>query len=139
MKSKMLIIIFTLFISVWTLSVNAQTAIPEGKVQLIEFTNATAKFTVPEGKRWTIHNAFASYPGDDNTYSIWIKSINGTILFDPSKMIAGKCIWSSNLLVNLNLPLVLPENTSFELVITKKADKTRSLYDTKAFLNYTEN
>jgi len=138
MKSKLTIFIITLLLSVWSLSVNAQTTVPNGKAQLIEFTNATAKFTVPLGKTWTVHNVFTSYPTDDNTYSIWVKSLNGIILTDISKNILGKLLFSSNAAANINLPLVLPENTSLELIMIKKVGETRSLHDKSAFFNYTE-
>jgi hypothetical protein len=137
MKSKLTIFLATLFLSVFSLSGNAQTTIQKGKAQLIEFTNATAKFTVPSGKTWTIHSAFTSYPDDDNTYGISIKSINGIIQADISNEKMGKALFSSNLLANI-LPLVLPENTSLELIITKRVGEIRSLYDKSAFLNYTE-
>jgi predicted nucleotidyltransferase component of viral defense system len=138
MNSKLTIFITALLLSVWSFSVDAQTTVPKGKAQLIEFTNATAKFTVPEGKTWTVHSAFMAYPSDNNQYSIVIKSINGVILTDLSKNIVGKFIFHSNLLANLNLPLVFPEKTVFELIIIKKEGETRSLYDKNAFLNLTE-
>jgi len=53
------ILLFVLFLTTWTLTINAQTTIPKGKAKLIEFTNATAKFTVPEGKTWYIKNTFS--------------------------------------------------------------------------------
>lgn len=136
----MTIFFITLSISVWSLTVNAQTTIPNGKAHLIEFTNATAKFTVPEGKTWVIYNAFTSIPQDENTYSIWIKSINGMIISDISKQIWGKLLYSSNGLANIILPLILPENTTIELIIIKRDDVTdiRSLYAKSAFLNYVE-
>jgi len=140
MKSKMTIFIVTLFLSVCTFSSNAQTTTPKGKAQLIEFTNETAKFIVPEGKTWTIYNAFTTVPQDENIYSIWVKSINGIIITDISKKIFGKILYSSYTLVSIILPLILPENTTIELVVLKKDDATgiKSLYDQIAFLNYIE-
>jgi hypothetical protein len=140
MKSKMTIFIVTLFLSVCTFSSNAQTTTPKGKAQLIEFTNETAKFIVPEGKTWAIYNAFTTVPEGDNIYSIWVKSINGIIITDISKKIFGKILYSSYTLVDIILPLILPENTTIELVVLKKDDATgiRSLYDQIAFLNYIE-
>jgi hypothetical protein len=140
MKSKMTIFIVTLFLSVCYLSGNAQTSMPKGKAQLIEFTNETAKFIVPEGKTWTIYNAFTTVPQDENIYSIWVKSINGIIITDISKKIFGKILYSSYTLVDIILPLILPENTTIELVVLKKDDATgiKSLYDQIAFLNYIE-
>lgn len=140
MNLKMTVFIVTLFLSVCSLSVNAQTAIPKGKAQLFEFSNATAKFTVPGGKTWTIYNAFTTIPQDDNTYSIWVKSINGIIISDISKKIWGKLLYSSNGISSINIPLILPENTTIELIVIKRDDETniRSLYDKNAFLNYIE-
>jgi hypothetical protein len=139
MKSKLTIFIITLLLSVWSLSVNAQTTVPNGKAQLIEFTNATAKFTVPAGKTWTVIGAFTSYNSSDGyTYSIRVKSINGTVLTDLSKNLVGLLVYSSNGLVNINLPLCLPENTSFEIIVVKTINETRTPYDNKAYLNYIE-
>ena len=76
MKSKFSIFVATLFISVYALSVNAQTTLSKGKAQLIEFTNATAKFTVPVGNTWVVNNVFSYYDrGID--LKVYIKSING--------------------------------------------------------------
>jgi hypothetical protein len=110
------------------------------KHNYFEFSNATAKFTVPGGKTWTIYNAFTTIPQDDNTYSIWVKSINGIIISDISKKIWGKLLYSSNGISNINIPLILPENTTIELIVIKRDDETniRSLYDKNAFLNYIE-
>jgi hypothetical protein len=139
MKSKLTIFITTLLLSVWSLSVNSQTIVPKGKAQLIEFTNATAKFTVPAGKTWTVYGAFTSYNvSDEYTYSIFVKSINGTVLTDISKNLVGLLVYSSNGLANINRPLYLPENTSFELIVTKRLQETRTPYDNKAYLNYIE-
>ncbi len=136
----MTIFIVMLFLSVCTFSGNAQTTTPKGKAQLIEFTNETGKFIVPEGKTWTIYNAFTTVPQDENIYSIWVKSINGIIITDISKKIFGKILYSSYTLVDIILPLILPENTTIELVVLKKDDATgiKSLYDQIAFLNYIE-
>ena len=60
----------------------AQTTILNGKARLIEFTNKTAKFIVPERKTCTIYNSFTTYPRNENSYSIWVKSINGNKIFN---------------------------------------------------------
>lgn len=138
MKLTLTIFFAAFFLGVCNLSSYAQSITPKSKAQLIEFTNATAKFTVPPGKTWTVHNVFTSFPVDDNTYSITIKSINSILLTDISKNILGKLLFSSNNLANLNYPIVLPENTTIELIIMKRLGETRSLYDKSAFLNFTE-
>ncbi len=118
------VFIVTLFLSVYSLSGIAQIAIPNGKAQLIEFTNATAKLTVPEGKSWYIYSAFmdnqvvnyteSSY---DMTY-ILIKGINGKIHTDLTKNIYGTRLYagrSGN--GNISYPLIFPEKTIIEFII----------------------
>ncbi len=124
MNLKMTVFIVTLFLSVCSLSGNAQTTIPKGKAQLIEFTNATAKFTVPEGKSWYIYSAFmdnqiVNYTESnyDMTY-ILIKSLNGKIHTDLTKNIYGTRLYagrSGN--CNISYPLILPEKTIIEFII----------------------
>ena len=60
MKSKLTNLFATLFLCLWAVCANAQITTPNGKAQLIEFTNATAKFTVPAGKTWVVNNVFSS-------------------------------------------------------------------------------
>ena len=94
MKLTLTIFFAAFFLGVCNLSSNAQTTTPKSKAQLIEFTNATAKFTVPLGKTWTVHSVFTSFPVDDNTYSITFKSINSILITDISKNILGKLLFS---------------------------------------------
>ena len=144
MKSKLTIFITTLLLSVCSLSINAQTTMLQGKAQLIEFTNATAKFTVPAGKTWTVYGAFTSYiANDEDSYSIFVKSINGSVLTDFSKRLVGLPVYISKSISfsfqgGVNLPLYLPENTSFELIVTKRTQGTFTPHDNKAYLNYIE-
>ena len=81
-------ILLILFLCVWSFPIKAQTAVPIGKAQLIEFTNATAKFTVPEGKTWIIYSIFSDYITggtvdnrgyliDTEDVRIFIKKLNG--------------------------------------------------------------
>ena len=83
MKSKLTFFFVAIVLSVLALSVNAQTTIPKGKSQLIEFTNSTAKFAVPEGKTWYIYNVFCeqSYTQgtEEKEASIFLKSITSPI------------------------------------------------------------
>jgi hypothetical protein len=136
MKSKMTIFIVTLFLSVCYLSGNAQTSMPKGKAQLIEFTNATAKFTVTAGKTWHINNAF-SFFGRNPIYWIFIKSINGTILTDYSKKVYGPILYHSDVLYP-NTSLVFPENTTFELIILVGERNEQVLCEKKAYINFIE-
>ena len=128
MKSKMTVFIITLFLSVCSLSGNAQTTIPKGKAQLIEFTNATAKFSVPTGKTWILYNAFSDYctdmkPTEEGgltaaSIRIFIKSINDIPKTDITKKIYGTQLFMSrDAGKTIGMPIILPENTKFELVL----------------------
>ena len=127
MKSKMTIFIAALFISTWSLSGNAQTTVPKGKVQLIEFTNTTAKLKVPEGKTWYIYGVFGS--GLD----IYMKSLNGTELTDlPTQKLGSH--------LGTNILKIFPQNTNFELIILTLNEDTNKyiLSENKAWINYVE-
>ncbi len=119
--------------------INTASSVPHESAKLINFTNANAKFTVPQGKTWAIHDAFVIHSNDGNSYYILIKSLNGILMTDLSKNIYGKGLYYSNALANPTLPILLPENTVFELIVYTKYDNgQRALYDGQAFLNYIE-
>jgi hypothetical protein len=113
MKSKTSYILITMLIlSIWQFKSYAQTSAPKGKAQLTEFTNATAKFTVPEGKTWYIYNIFFDTKSDDGKAAlITLKSIND-VNFEE-----GSYLFSSNQMFVMRFPLVFPEKTTFELTI----------------------
>lgn len=116
------------------LAINTASSVPHESAKLINFTNANAKFTVPQGKTWAIHDAFLTEPLSRDSYTIFIKSINGILMTDFSKNLYGKHLYASS------LPIFLPENTVFELIVLKIADDDNRamLYDGQAFLNYIE-
>ncbi|MFT5778333.1 MAG: hypothetical protein ACI837_001289 [Crocinitomicaceae bacterium] len=99
--------------------------------KLIKFTNSTAKFTVPAGSSWEIVNIFSQSIGskgiyqDDNGYvqadvvRVFLKSINGEIMTDLATNKLGPVYFRGpNHERTQHLPLVLPEGTVFELLIT---------------------
>lgn len=135
------IIIVVLIICVWSYNVIAQTSVPNGKAQLTEFTNATAKFTVPAGKTWEILSVLTSTDEGDKQMQVLIKTINGNTLTDLSTKMYGPSLCGSHnyssVAVPVQYPIVLPENTTFELVIITTG-ATPSLCYKKAFLNYIE-
>ncbi len=143
MKSKIVIFIVTLFLSVCSLSVNAQTTIPKGKAQLIEFTNATSKFTVPAGKTWYIINVFTDYKIDLKydaagnktqglNLDVFVKSLNRTILTDLANNKLGPIINDKT--------IILPENSEIEFLITSGywASEPLKQCNAKAYLNLIE-
>ena len=104
MKSTIFNCCITLLLSVISLTSAAQTAIPKGKATLIEFTNTSAKFKVPEGKTWYIYNVFCESLKDDG-------------LQEKTPKIALKSINNYNSTFVVNYPLVFPEKTSFEFEV----------------------
>ncbi len=130
MKQKLsFFLIVTLFLSAITSISIAQTNIPKGKAQLIEFTNAKAKFTVPDGKIWYIYDVFAS-----SDIKVKIKSLNGIELTNLSSNIIGPIFQS------FNVPKIFPQNTNFELIILiwSQEQKKYILSENKAWINYIE-
>ena len=112
-------------------ALNAQNTIAKGDAKLLEFKNATAKFIVPEGKTWVIYSAFSDYFTDyrldeygnniQESIHIFIKSMNETIKTDLSKKLFGPSLFTSmeNISTHMGFPIILPEKTSFELILVK--------------------
>lgn len=155
MKSKLTIFIATLFLCVWTSSVTAQTTVPNGKAQLIEFTNVTSNFTVPEGKTWVIYSIFSEYVVDGvvefneytkkNTYSnsldirIFLKDLNGIEKTNYLKNIYGTQLYRSNdASTVIPYPIIFPEKTAFSLIILKGDLESLQLYNGKAYISLIE-
>ncbi|MBI2279158.1 MAG: hypothetical protein HYU68_00470 [Bacteroidetes bacterium] len=115
MKSKRIILIITLFLSIWAFSGYAQTTISNGKSQLVEFNSTTSKFTVPAGKTWYIYNIFCErkyVQGEEEKDSkIILKGINGIVFKN------GPLVYYYNTGLVLNFPLVFTEKTTFEFEI----------------------
>ena len=123
MKSKLAIFITAIFLSVWSLSVKAQTNIPNGKVQLTEFTNTTARFTVPAGKTWYISNIFSSsQSAKEETNYIILKNINNTTFGSNGPILSN---FARNF---INYPIIFPEKTTFEIQITDLSAKAIIIY-----------
>jgi hypothetical protein len=141
-------ILLMLFLCVWSFPINAQTAVPIGKAQLIEFTNATAKFTVPEGKTWIIYSIFSDYITggkvdnrgiliDTEDVRIFIKKLNGVQktnfvinMYGPQLYRSGKPV--------LSYPLVFPEKTTFDLITLKGRIGSLKKYSGKSYLSLVE-
>lgn len=140
----------TLFISGCFFASNAQTTIPKGKAQLIEFTNESAKFTVPEGKTWILYNAFSDYCTEMKTDAvggltsisihIFIKSINDVTKTDLTKLILGTQLYlSKDATKSIGMPIILPEKTKFELILVSgDAFKEYKLFNGTGFMSIIE-
>lgn len=155
MKSKMTSYIVTLFLCTFSLFSEAQTTIPKGKAQLIEFTNATAKFTVPDGKTWVIYSFFSDYIADgvikyNESYKvkelesedvrIFLKELNVVEKTNYIKSIYGTQLYrSSNASTVIPYPLVFPEKTTFSLINLKGSNLGEVLlYNGSAFISFIE-
>ncbi len=145
MKSK---IILFLSIIIFQFSVNKSAAQNfNGKANIVEFTNATAKFTVPSGKTWVIQNILSDgftnfkiknkYDGEESCrVLVFIKTINGNVKTD---LITEK--YSKSLNNNNDYhPIYLPENTTIEFLISYDdfVSKKPKIYDGSATINYIE-
>ena len=151
----MTIFIVTLFLSVCTFSSNAQTTTPKGKAQLIEFTNETAKFIVPEGKTWFIYSIFSEHVVDGvvkfdeysekNLYDksldirIFLKDLNGIEKTNYIKNIYGTQLYhATTASTGIHYPIIFPEKTTFNLIIHKGDLGSLQLYGGKAYISLVE-
>jgi hypothetical protein len=120
-----------------------------GKANIVEFTNASAKFTVPVGKTWIIQNILSDVEtkfkvkdnwnnGELNHCSVYvfIKSINGIIKTDLISEQYSRKINNNN---DFH-PIYLPENTTIEFLIVYSDGSTKTIknFDGSATLNYIE-
>ena len=97
-------------------------------VQLVEFSNQTAKFMVPVGETWEIVNIWADYvvnvniEKDEADYVyIYIESLNGKILTDASNNKFGACVYRGpSHEMAIKMPIILPENTEISFVLMSR-------------------
>ena len=151
----MTMLLNVLLFSLWFLPVKAQTDVPKGKAQLIEFTNETAKFTVPDGKTWLVYSVFSDYCTGGtikyNEYSkeneldgakeirIFLKDMNGIEKTNLTKNIYGVQLFrSSDASTVIPYPIILPEKTTFNLIILKGDLGNPQLYNGKAYISLIE-
>lgn len=136
---------FLLIVLIMSAAVAVHAQSPNGKAMMVKFTNASASFTVPEGKTWYINQAFVTYKVDEDTrYFIIVKSMNGVALAElstTSLKSSGVYLFNSNK-ISENSKLILPENTTFELLIYSGTyynnNLTYATYDGQGYLNYVE-
>jgi hypothetical protein len=132
-------------------TVNAQASFLKSKAQLIEFTNDSANFTVPEGKTWVIYSIFSDHTVISPSKSyllidirIFLKNINGDEKTNYTKNIYGPLLyWSSATragLTSVPYPIIFPEKTSFSLIIFKGSGPLdrMELHNGKAYISLIE-
>ena len=152
MKLKILFLLLTF---TFIFHSNAQTSIPNGKIKLIEFTNETANFTIPEGKSWIIYNIFSDYLVDGevkyNDYQkknilenpldirVFIKELNGAEKTNYLKNIYGTQLYrSTNASTVIPYPIVFPEKTLLTLIILKGDIGSLQLHNGKGYISLIE-
>lgn len=153
MKSKFLYLSIIFFSFV--LNSKAQTAIPNGKVKLIEFTNDSANFNIPEGKAWIIYSVFSDYIVDgvvkfddyekksflDKSLDvrIFVKDLNGLEKTNYLNNIYGTQLYrSTNASSVIPYPIMFPEKTTFNLIILKGDTGNLQLHNGKAYISLIE-
>lgn len=144
--------IYSVFIVAILLAIQTISAqiIPVGNGKLVDFTNAGAKFTVPDGKTWYISSVFSDFRTDVTGYgtndyhasgiTVFIKSLNYIELTNINIAKLGPVMFSSDSGDgNIKMPLILPAGTVIEFIICKGDLATKyELYNMKAFINYVE-
>jgi hypothetical protein len=155
MKTNMSLYIFTFLLSISTLSVNAQSSILQGKAQLLEFTNTSASFTVPEGKTWVIYSIFSDYVtggivkyneyrkvnefANEEDIRIFLKDLNGVQKTDYLKNKYGTQLYrSSNASTVIPYPIIFPEKTRFNLIVLSGDLGSLKEYNGKAYISLME-
>jgi hypothetical protein len=117
--------------------------------RFIQFNNFSASFEVPAGKTWVIQQIFSGFTTEVKTnpdgtsktmpVRIFIKTLNGDIKTDYEGNRYGPQVFQSdNTAATIAYPIVLPEKTTFSLVIVKGDPGACSAYDGTAYMSYYE-
>tara|TARA_B110000003_G_scaffold274723_1_gene315393 strand:+ start:1000 stop:1731 length:732 start_codon:yes stop_codon:yes gene_type:complete len=118
------------------------------KAKLIEFSNASAKFVVPDGKTWIIHNVISDYVTNlrKDSYGtfftdeirIFIKSLNGVSKTNITRRIFGPLLHRTTGFFGHRFPVVFPEKTTFELITFQGDLESLKKYNGKSYLSLVE-
>jgi hypothetical protein len=117
--------------------------------QFVQFNNFSASFEVPLGKTWVINQIFSSFSSEiktnvDGTTSpvpvrVFIKTLNGDIKTDfEGNRFGPQVFQSDNTAATVSYPIVLPEKTTFSLVILKGDPGKCSTFDGTGYMSYYE-
>lgn len=152
MKKLLTLVLIALSINAFSQSLEKYA---DGKVKLIEFTNDSANFNIPEGKAWIIYNVFSDYIVDGvvkfNDYAkknfldepldvrIFVKDLNGIEKTNYLNNIYGTQLYrSTNASTVIPYPIMFPEKTTFSLIILKGDIGTLQLHNGKAYISLIE-
>jgi len=117
--------------------------------QFVQFNNFSATFEVPVGKTWVINQIFSSFTNEiktntDGTTSpvpvrIFIKALNGDIKTDfEGNRFGPQVFQSDNTAATISYPIVLPEKTTFSLLILKGDPGKCTMFDGTGYMSYYE-
>jgi len=117
--------------------------------KFVQFNNFSASFEVPLGKTWVIHQIFSSFASEvttnaDGTSSpvavrIFIKTLNGDIKTDFAGNRFGPQVFqSTNTAATISYPIVLPEKTTFSLIIIKGDPGKCTMFDGTGYMSFYE-
>ena len=155
MKIKMFVFIATFFLNFYSIFVSAQITIPTGKARLIEFTNANAQFSVPEGKAWIIYSVFSDYAvdgvmkyeeyfkedrlKDELGVRVFLKDLNGVEKTNLIKNVYGPQLYRSNTIATgISYPIIFTEKTTFNLILLKGDLSKIKLYKGAGYISLME-
>lgn len=117
--------------------------------QFVQFNNFSASYEVPAGKTWVIQQIFSSFTNEiktnaDGTTSpvpvrIFIKTLNGDIKTDfEGNRFGPQVFQSDNTAATISYPIVLPEKTTFSLIIVKGDPGKCTMFDGTGYMSYYE-
>lgn len=136
-------------IALVALLVLASTTTQQKSPQFVQFNNFSASFEVPAGKTWVINQIFSSFTNEVKTnpdgstspvpVRVFIKTLNGDIKTDHEGMRFGPQVFQSdNTAATISYPIVLPEKTTFSLILLKGDPGKCSTFDGTGYMSYYE-
>lgn len=116
----------------------------EKSANFVQFNNFSAQYEVPAGKTWVIQQIFTSFTqvgtnNDSPAIRIFIKTLNGDIKTDYAGNRYGPQVFqSNNTAATVAYPIVLPEKTSFSLIMLKGDPGSCVAFDGTGYMSYYE-
>jgi len=134
---KILLVVSVLFLCV-------SSTLQEKAAKFTQFNNFSAQFEVPVGKTWVIQQIFTSFTqvnvnNETPAIRIFIKTLNGDIKTDYAGNRYGPQVFqSNNTAATVSYPIVLPEKTSFSLIMLKGDPGSCVAFDGTGYMSYYE-
>lgn len=121
----------------------------QGEAKKMTLSNSRATLTVPAGKYWSVNQFMCDFATDfvrdstgNMTYKnvhVFLQAMNGKVLTDLTQKMLGPQIYSSSHPEHcIQFPILLTENTTFSIIITKGHYHELELFDGTAIVTYFE-